>query len=49
MIHVQVNVGDVIDPDRLMADAEAGVERAKRLGRNRVERVEGYSGPLSAP
>lgn len=44
VINVQVSVGDVIDPDRLMADAEAAVERAKRRGRNRVERVDGYSG-----
>ena len=44
VINVQVAVGDVIDPDRLMADAEAAVERAKQLGRNRVERVDGYSG-----
>jgi diguanylate cyclase (GGDEF)-like protein len=47
-INVQVNVGDVIDPVRLMADAEAAVERAKRLGRNRVERVDGYSGTRAA-
>jgi len=44
VINVQVGVGDLIDPDRLMADAEALVERAKRLGRNRIERVDGYSG-----
>jgi diguanylate cyclase (GGDEF)-like protein len=44
VIHVQVAVGDVIDPERLLADAETAVERAKRHGRNRVERVDGYSG-----
>jgi len=44
VINITVGVGDLIDPDRLMADAEALVERAKRLGRNRVERVDGYSG-----
>ena len=44
VINVQVAVGDVIDPERLLADAEAAVERAKKLGRNRVERVDGYSG-----
>jgi diguanylate cyclase (GGDEF)-like protein len=42
VINVQVAVGDVIDPDRLMADAEAAVERAKQQGRNRVERLDGY-------
>ena len=41
-------VGDVIDPERLLADAEAAVERAKQHGRNRVERVDGYSGVLRA-
>ena len=46
VINVQVCVGDVIDPERLLADAEAAVERAKQLGRNRVERVDGYSGVL---
>jgi diguanylate cyclase (GGDEF)-like protein len=46
VINVQVAVGDVIDPERLLADAEAAVERAKQLGRNRVERLDGYSGVL---
>jgi PleD family two-component response regulator len=44
VINVDVAVGAVIDPERLMADAEAAVERAKQGGRNRVERVDGYSG-----
>jgi diguanylate cyclase (GGDEF)-like protein len=44
VINVEVAVGDVIDPERLLADAEAAVERAKQQGRNRVERVDGYSG-----
>ena len=44
VVNLQVAVGDVIDPERLIADAEAAVERAKRQGRNRVERVDGYSG-----
>jgi diguanylate cyclase (GGDEF)-like protein len=48
VINLQVAVGDVIDPERLIADAEAAMERAKQLGRNRVERVDGYSGVLRA-
>jgi diguanylate cyclase (GGDEF)-like protein len=44
VINLQVAVGDVIDPERLLADAESAVERAKKHGRNRVERVDGYSG-----
>lgn len=44
VINVPVSIGDVIDPERLMIDAEAAAERAKQLGRNRVERVDGYSG-----
>jgi diguanylate cyclase (GGDEF)-like protein len=46
VLNVQVAVGDVIDPERLLADAEAAVERAKQQGRNRVERLDGYSGVL---
>jgi diguanylate cyclase (GGDEF)-like protein len=48
VINVQVAVGDVIDPERLLADAEAAVERAKQQGRNRVERLDGYSGVVRA-
>jgi hypothetical protein len=36
----------MIDPERLLADAETALERAKQNGRNRVERVDGYSGLL---
>jgi diguanylate cyclase (GGDEF)-like protein len=42
VINVTVAVGDVIDPARLLADAEAALDRAKQQGRNRVERVDGY-------
>jgi len=48
VINLAAAVGDIIDPQRLMADAEAAVERAKQNGRNRVERVDGYSGTLRA-
>jgi hypothetical protein len=43
---MQVAIGDIIDPVRLLADAELAVDRAKELGRNRVQRVDGYSGAL---
>ena len=44
VVNLKVAVGDVIDPERLMADAEAAVEGAKQDGRNRVRRIDGYSG-----
>jgi diguanylate cyclase (GGDEF)-like protein len=44
VINTGGTIGDVIDSERLMADAEAAVARAKQAGRNRVERVDGYSG-----
>jgi PleD family two-component response regulator len=43
VINVQVALGDIIDPERLMADAETALDRAKQNGRNRVERVDGYT------
>jgi len=49
VVNAPVPVGDVIDPERLMGDAEAIVERAKRKGRNRVERVDGYTGAAHRP
>ena len=42
VINAEVSTGDIIDPERLMADAEAAVERGKKAGRNRVEQVDGY-------
>jgi diguanylate cyclase (GGDEF)-like protein len=44
VVNVAVAIGDVIDPERLMSDVETALERAKRQGRNRVVRVDGYSG-----
>jgi diguanylate cyclase (GGDEF)-like protein len=44
VVNVRGVDGETLDAERLMADAEAAVERAKRAGRNRVERVDGYSG-----
>lgn len=44
VINLTIAVGDVVDPDRLMADAEAAVDAAKHDGRNRVRRIDGYTG-----
>jgi diguanylate cyclase (GGDEF)-like protein len=41
VINLRIGIGDLVDPERLLADAEAAVDRAKRQGRNRVERVDG--------
>jgi diguanylate cyclase (GGDEF)-like protein len=49
VVNLDVAVGDMIDPERLLADAEAAVERAKQQGRNRVVRVDGYSGEREPP
>ena len=43
VINVQVALGDIIDPERLMADAETALDRAKQQGRNRVERIDCYT------
>jgi diguanylate cyclase (GGDEF)-like protein len=40
IVNVSIAVGDVVDHERLMAEAEGAVDRAKRAGRNRVERVD---------
>jgi diguanylate cyclase (GGDEF)-like protein len=47
VINAEIAVGDTIDPERLMADAETVLARAKQLGRNRVERVDGYTASRS--
>ncbi len=47
VINLNVAAGDVVDADRLLADAEAAMDRSKQHGRNRVERVDGYSGYAS--
>jgi len=44
IINLTLALGDVVDTERLLADAEAAVERAKQQGRNRVERIDRYSG-----
>jgi diguanylate cyclase (GGDEF)-like protein len=49
VINLTLKAGDVIDRERLLADAESAVERAKQQGRNRVVRVDGYSGKPHPP
>ncbi len=44
VMNIQVAFGDTVDTERLTADAESALERAKQRGRNRVERVDGYAG-----
>jgi diguanylate cyclase (GGDEF)-like protein len=44
VVNVPVSIGDVIDPDRLLAIGESAIERAKKDGRNRVETVDGSPG-----
>jgi diguanylate cyclase (GGDEF)-like protein len=44
VVNVDISAGDIVDPVRLLSDAELAVDRAKKRGRNRVERVDGYSG-----
>jgi len=41
VVNVPMSVGDVLDPDRLVAIAEGAVEASKKKGRNRVETVDG--------
>ena len=43
VMNLTIALGDIVDTERLMSDAESVVERAKEQGRNRVEHVEGYS------
>lgn len=49
VVNIQTAVGDVLDPERLQADADTALARAKRAGGNRIERVDGYSGTPGTP
>jgi diguanylate cyclase (GGDEF)-like protein len=40
VVNVEIAIGAVVDPQRLMADAEATMATAKQRGRNRVERLD---------
>ena len=44
VVNVPVSVGDVLDPEKLLAIGEATIEIAKRNGRNRIETVDGSPG-----
>jgi diguanylate cyclase (GGDEF)-like protein len=48
VMHVRLEARAAVDVDRLMAGLEAAVLRAKQLGRNRVEVVDGYQLPYSS-
>jgi diguanylate cyclase (GGDEF)-like protein len=49
IVNLDVNAGDLIDPQRLVADAESALARAMRNGGGRLERVDGHSGREPAP
>jgi len=49
VMNLSPHIGETIDPERLLADTEATVERAKQQGRNRIVRVDGYSGRPHPP
>ena len=48
VVNIECTIGDIVDAERLLADAELAVERAKQQGRNRVVRVDNYSGKSQA-
>lgn len=49
VVNLTVSAGTTIDGERLLADAESAVERAKQQGRNRVVRVDRYAGKSQPP
>jgi diguanylate cyclase (GGDEF)-like protein len=42
VLNLTIAAGDVVDPDRLLGDAEAVLLRAKQSGRNQIARVDSY-------
>jgi diguanylate cyclase (GGDEF)-like protein len=48
VINLKITAGESIDPERLMADLEASVNRSKAEGKNRVVIIDGYSGTRAA-
>jgi diguanylate cyclase (GGDEF)-like protein len=49
VVNVQGIAGTAIDPERLLTEAEAALDRAKQLGRNRVESISGSSVTRTLP
>ena len=49
VLNMRVSAGDIIDPERLLAEAEAAVERGKKAGRNRVACVNTHSVSRTLP
>jgi len=49
VINLKITAGESIDPERLMADLEMAIHRAKGEGKNRVVIVENYSGSRLQP
>ena len=49
VVNLEVAAGQAIDGERLVADTELAVARAKHQGRNRVVRVDGYPGTAPGP
>ncbi len=49
VVHVDVRDGDMVDPERLIAEAEAALAGAKELGRNSVVRVYVRAQPSRTP
>jgi diguanylate cyclase (GGDEF)-like protein len=47
IVHLRLTTADLIDTDRLIAASEAAVGRAKRQGRNRVERIDGLTSQIT--
>jgi len=47
VVSVEIASGEVVDPERLLAEAESAVQRAKHQGRNRIVRLDlkGWTSP----
>ena len=45
VVNLNIEIGDMVDAERFLAEAETGVMHAKQQGRNRVVRIDRLSGP----